>query len=207
MATGNFRVNKGISVGDIVISATANTITGLTTTAPSGDGDVANKKYVDDSILAIASIQGDLAVSGAIKSDTFYFVKRSTNTTITYPGSYGTVTVDYEDAGDDYGATDAMWSSVTDRFTPTVAGLWYFRASADTYSGATQESGFTVEKNGTIVATTGIIGAIRPCVTTHLYMNGSTDYVQFKAYAQSAVSRSQGATTSFFEALLVKQAE
>jgi hypothetical protein len=38
-------------------------------------------------------------------------------------------------------------------------------------------------------------------------MNGTTDYVQFKAYAQSAVTRGQGATTSFFEALLVKQAE
>ena len=30
-----------------------------------------------------------------------------------------------EDAGDDYGSTDAMWSSSTDRFTPTVAGKYY----------------------------------------------------------------------------------
>ena len=51
MTTRNFRVHNGISVGDIVISASANTITGLTTSAPSADGDVANKKYVDDSIL------------------------------------------------------------------------------------------------------------------------------------------------------------
>jgi len=117
------------------------------------------------------------------------------------------VTIDYEDAGDDYGSTDAMWSSVTDRFTPTVAGLWYFRASVDAYSGATQECGIFIEKNSITVASTGIIGGIRPCIITHLYMNGSTDYVQFKAYAQSAVTRGQGATTSFFEALLVKQAE
>ena len=55
MTTRNFRVNNGLSVGDIVISASANTITGLTTAAPSADGDVANKKYVDDSLGALSS--------------------------------------------------------------------------------------------------------------------------------------------------------
>ena len=54
MTTRNFRVHNGISVGDIVISASANTITGLATAAPSSDGDVSNKKYVDDSIAAIS---------------------------------------------------------------------------------------------------------------------------------------------------------
>ena len=55
MTTRNFRVNNGISVGDITISASANTITGLATAAPSADGDVSNKKYVDDQDAAIAS--------------------------------------------------------------------------------------------------------------------------------------------------------
>ena len=55
MTTRNFRVKNGLSVGDIVISASANTITGLTTSAPSADGDVANKKYVDDSVSALSS--------------------------------------------------------------------------------------------------------------------------------------------------------
>ena len=55
MTTRNFRVNNGISVGDITISASANTITGMATAAPSADGDVSNKKYVDDSIAAISS--------------------------------------------------------------------------------------------------------------------------------------------------------
>ena len=55
MTTRNFRVNNGLSVGDITISASSNTITGLATSAPSADGDVSNKKYVDDSIAAISS--------------------------------------------------------------------------------------------------------------------------------------------------------
>ena len=55
MTTRNFRVHNGISVGDIVISASANTITGGATAAPNADGQFANKKYVDDSIAAISS--------------------------------------------------------------------------------------------------------------------------------------------------------
>ena len=39
MTTRNFRVHNGISVGDIVIDASANTITGGATAAPSADGD------------------------------------------------------------------------------------------------------------------------------------------------------------------------
>ncbi len=55
MTTRNFRVNNGLEVGDIVISASANTITGGATAAPSADGQFANKKYVDDSIAAIST--------------------------------------------------------------------------------------------------------------------------------------------------------
>jgi len=55
MTTRNFRVNNGISVGDVVISASTNKITGLSTEAPSADGDVATKKYVDDSVSALSS--------------------------------------------------------------------------------------------------------------------------------------------------------
>ena len=52
MTTRNFRVKNGIEVGDITISASAGTITGMATAAPSADGDVANKKYVDDQLSA-----------------------------------------------------------------------------------------------------------------------------------------------------------
>ncbi len=54
MTTRNFRVHNGISVGDIVISGSANTITGGSTAAPSSDGDLANKKYVDDSLAGLS---------------------------------------------------------------------------------------------------------------------------------------------------------
>ena len=57
MTTRNFRVHNGISVGDVVISATDNTITGLSTSAPTNPGDVATKGYAD-------SLFGALTISG-----------------------------------------------------------------------------------------------------------------------------------------------
>ena len=79
MTTRNFRVHNGISVGDIVISASANTITGLATAAPSADGDVSNKKYVDDSISAISTT--------SITTDS-----NATNITVSGSGASGTIT-------------------------------------------------------------------------------------------------------------------
>jgi len=104
MTTRNFRVNNGLSVGDITIDASANTITGMATTAPSSDGDVSNKKYVDDSIAAISttSITTDsdatnVAVSGTGAAGTITVTANSnTEMTITDDGVrvHGNLTVD-----------------------------------------------------------------------------------------------------------------
>ena len=80
MTTRNFRVNNGLSVGDITISASANTITGLTTAAPSADGDVANKKYVDDQINAISTT--------SITTDS-----NATNVTVSGSGASGQIAI------------------------------------------------------------------------------------------------------------------
>ena len=86
MTTRNFRVHNGISVGDIVLSASANTITGLTTAAPNADGDVANKKYVDDGLAALSAT--------AITSGTTNVTVASTTATITVGGNTEMVVTD-----------------------------------------------------------------------------------------------------------------
>ena len=78
MTTRNFRVHNGISVGDIVISASANTITGGATAAPSADGQFANKKYVDDSLAGLSQNSVSLLNTSVVVTDT---------------GSNGTVTI------------------------------------------------------------------------------------------------------------------
>lgn len=70
MTTRNFRVNNGISVGDITIDASTNTITGLSTSAPTADGDVANKKYVDDSLSVLSQYSIQAGNSAVTVTDT-----------------------------------------------------------------------------------------------------------------------------------------
>ena len=79
MTTRNFRVNNGLSVGDIVISASANTITGGSTAAPAADGQFANKKYVDDEIAAISTT--------SISSGTTNLTAAGTSLTATVSGN------------------------------------------------------------------------------------------------------------------------
>jgi hypothetical protein len=70
MTTRNFRVNNGLSVGDITISASSNTITGLATGAPSADGDVSNKKYVDDSLTTTAITMASKTLTSPVLNGT-----------------------------------------------------------------------------------------------------------------------------------------
>src|SRR6056300_1641839 len=108
MTTRNFRVNNGISVGDIVIDASANTITGLTTSAPSADGDVANKKYVDDSLGALSSTS---------------ITQLNTNVTVADTGTDGTITITADgnteatitDSGLQLGGSGARVNSILDQ--------------------------------------------------------------------------------------------
>ena len=104
MTTRNFRVHNGISVGDIVISAANGTITGLSTAAPSADGDTANKKYVDDQINTISttSITTDSDATSAVVSGTgasgAFVVTANSNTELTVDDTgvrvHGNLTVD-----------------------------------------------------------------------------------------------------------------
>ena len=112
MTTRNFRVKNGLSVGDITISASANTITGLATSAPSDDGDVANKKYVDDSINAISTV--------SITTDS-----NATNATVSGTGASGVLTVTansnteltVNDSGMQLGGSGARVNSILDEDT------------------------------------------------------------------------------------------
>jgi hypothetical protein len=68
MTTRNFRVKNGLSIGDVTIDASTNKITGLSTSTPTEDGDVATKAYVDAQVTASdLDFQGD--TGGALSID------------------------------------------------------------------------------------------------------------------------------------------
>jgi len=98
MTTRNFRVHNGISVGDVVLSASTNKITGLSVTAPTADGDVATKKYVDDEIGGISSTAITSGTTNATVNGTSFIVTASGNTELTVTDAgvrvHGDLTVD-----------------------------------------------------------------------------------------------------------------
>src|SRR6056300_1213284 len=109
MTTRNLRVKNCLTVGDIEISASAGTITGLSTAAPSAYGDTANKKYVDDQINAISTT--------SITTDS-----NATNATVSGTGASGTLTITANsnteitvtDSGMQLGGSGARVNSILD---------------------------------------------------------------------------------------------
>ena len=102
MTTRNFRVNNGLEVGDIVISASANTIVGLATAAPSADGDVANKKYVDDQASATLTLTNKTLTTPVLNSPTLNGTITTTQITtndIISNGSNADITIDTAGTG------------------------------------------------------------------------------------------------------------
>ncbi len=91
MTTRNFRVNTGLSVGDVTITASTNAVAGVSSitldnsTAPSGNAVLANKKYVDDELSGLSST--------SITSGTTNVTVASTKATITASGTVA-LTVD-----------------------------------------------------------------------------------------------------------------
>ena len=140
MTTRNFRVNNGLEVGDITISASANTITGGATAAPSADGQFANKKYVDDSISAISQS----AIS-----------QLNSNVTVTDSGTGkveitvdGTEVADFATAATTITATGAInLSAGSDVVIPTNIGLHFTDANEKIESDGTD---LTINSGGKI---------------------------------------------------------
>ena len=100
MTTRNFRVNNGLEVGDITISASANTITGLSTSAPSGSGDVVTKAYSDSGTQTMTN---KTLTSPVINSPTLNGTITATQITVNdlvSNGSNADITLDAAGTGD-----------------------------------------------------------------------------------------------------------
>jgi len=85
MTTRNFRVNTGLSVGDIAVVASTNAVTGVSSItldnsdAPAANATLSNKKYVDDAVAALSAT--------AITSGTTNATVNSTTLTVTCEGN------------------------------------------------------------------------------------------------------------------------
>ena len=141
MTTRNFRVNNGLEVGDIVISANANTITGGSTAAPNADGQFANKKFVDDK-TSLTILNTSVAVSDSGSNGTItntadggaVLAQTASTTTITASGAInltaGTDVVVPANIGVTFGDGEKIEGDDTD-LTITSGGLINLTATTD----------------------------------------------------------------------------
>ena len=215
MTLRNFRVNKGLSVGDIVIDASTNKITGLSTSAPSADGDVATKKYVDDSLSVLSqySIQaGNSAVtvtdtgsgSIAIMTDSTDVVTVTSATTtiannasfsadLTLTGSNKTVTLSPTGTGTVSIAPASTLTLGTAGVTSTLAG---------NISATTSNQTVTLSPTGTGTVTISPAGALTINPTAASTIN-NTSIGQSTAAAGSFTTLTASSTSTFNGAVTI----
>ena len=89
MTTRNFRVHNGLTVGDMTMDAATNAMAGIdqvvlsTTTAPTANGELANKKYVDDGLAGLSQTSISSGTTNVTVSGTAATVTASGNTELT----------------------------------------------------------------------------------------------------------------------------
>jgi hypothetical protein len=98
---------------------------------------------------------------------------------------------------------NGWYDAVTNfRFTPTVAGWYLAHVSVQTLAGTSGETAQAqITKNGTVVATgtylvrsglTAGTEAFTSTATLAVFLNGTTDYIEFSAYLPAACTTVKG---------------
>jgi hypothetical protein len=102
-------------------------------------------------------------------------------------------------------------NSTNYRFTPNVAGYYQVSAQSHTNNGVNGRYLCSIYKNGSIfklgndTASNNTLGIT---LSTLVYLNGSTDYIEFYVYQGSGTSQAldNSSTSNFFQACLLRGA-
>lgn len=146
MTAKNFRVNNGITIGDIIIDAATNKITGLSTATPTNPGDVATKSYVDSGLAGLSQNQikqGDTEITVTDTGTGQIVLSAESTTLLTVQGSGVTVasTIPFvTDTADINGGTiDGV--SIGQSVVPTAANFGDISANGNVYLNVSSGSG------------------------------------------------------------------
>ena len=104
-------------------------------------------------------------------------------------------------------------STTNYRFTPTVAGYYQINAAVSITNSVSTRNLATIYKNGSEYKRGNDLGGLTPStiqagVTSVIYFNGSTDYVELYAYCAGAGSNATGGNTylTYFNGSMVRAA-
>lgn len=113
-------------------------------------------------------------------------------------------------AGTEEFDTNANYDTSLYRFTPTVAGYYQVNAVVDpSGSAATSYQAISIYKNGSSVKAgdSGRDDRMRVCISTLIYMNGTTDYIELYGYITgTSTAFGSGSSVTYFQAFLARAA-
>ena len=129
---------------------------------------------VDGQVLtACAACPSGLTWTASVNN--IYPVVRCGTGTYNWPAvAYQPVTLCYNQAICD---STGWYNASTGKFQPTAAGFYQVDAYARVFGGTSDEVGFSLICNGTVIASQASFGEINANISTMTYMNGTTDAI------------------------------
>jgi hypothetical protein len=175
----------------------ARTISNIVNADISATADIAGSK-LENATVAQAKLAANVAGNGPT-----FRAHAGTATTLTNNG-FTKIAL-----GSEGWDTGAFFDTSTSRFTPTVAGYYWFNAAIQVAAGADLFNAI-LYKNGAAAAY-GIQSnavAYRVTVSDLIYLNGSTDYVELFGYQFSGTTKTTGtgAENTYLSGCLIRAA-
>jgi hypothetical protein len=159
----------------------------------SGDGTITG--LVAGGLPDATVIQSDLAAGVAGNGPAFSAYKSAAQTLSS--ATFTKITFDLEEY-------DTNNNFASNKFTPTVAG--YYQVNAAINNGNGTQTVASIYKNGAEFKAGTNSAAYTVVATATIYMNGSTDYLEFYGYFASGTATGSGAVAPFFQACMIRSA-
>jgi hypothetical protein len=171
---------------------TATTTSGLTQSADNSG--VLQLASGTGNLVTVPSVTGTAMVSGNMPAFSVYKSSAQSVSATTWTK----ITFDVEEFD-----TNNNFASST--FTPTVAG--YYQINGQVSNGANTQTSSSIYKNGSIYkAGANYSSGFASVVSSIIYLNGSTDYVEFYAYFGTTSNTGDGVVSTWFNGVLVRGA-
>jgi hypothetical protein len=165
--------------------------------------------------LAVPAVAGTNTVTIAAQTGTLNAAGPAFNAYLTATQNVSASTFTKVQLNAELFDTNNNFDSTTNyRFTPTVAGYYFFQGSfiAQQVSGTGSVALAAIYKNGTNISQNELTSTFSSGLTMQTsilaYMNGTTDYVELYAYTNASVTPSlaPGSNTTWFNGYLVRGA-
>lgn len=147
--------------------------------------------------------QGMLGNGVSTKGPTFYAYGLNATTLLVNADKQITLNAELWD-------TDNYFDTSTNRFTPLIAGYYQINAGVRADIGSNPVLHCKVRKNGSDYSAGNFInisnGQQMTHVSTLVYLNGTTDYVDLSVFSSTAGSTSPGQSTTYMNGFLARGA-